>query len=514
MKRIIIPLLLSICIITGCGRNKETPDNESALSGNASTSVNPQQTSQVLQKERHIRPASMQRPAVEQEKRRPAPSEITEKPMLTAEEQLKQYYKERGMEYPQSPKELSDIRRQSERKGAPINRDQTETNTPSQRSVETTDTETNQTAQAYSDADTTPDAEPQPDYSDSEPPELINVTFQPDPVSAGSETKISVQAIDNLSGVETVYGVLTNPSNSAKISFSCPYLEEGGTFTGIINIPTHAETGQWRVSNVRLTDRVHNSKNYNQNSTALRNISLEVKSEDSDTTPPELIDVSLQENKVDGGDAVRIIVQAIDNNSGVARVYGVYASPSGNARISFACVFNTEDRAFVGTVNIPASAESGNWSIEYIRLEDNAKNSILCYPKKYYELFQNAKIDVYSSDSDSLPPELEYVEIYPASVRYREKIEITIRASDVISGVSSVSGRLRSQSGRAFVPFVCSYDSDKDIYRTEIIIQDNMEVGTWQIENILLVDNARNQKNYIHQTEPLIERATFDIVGE
>ncbi|MDX9702592.1 MAG: hypothetical protein RBU23_06070 [Candidatus Auribacterota bacterium] len=359
----------------------------------------------------------------------------------------------------------------------------------------------------------------QPDYSDSEPPELISAHFDPMNVQPGQELTVKIQAVDNLSGVQSVFGIVKNPSDTVMISFSCSLVEADGTFQGKFIIPEHAEEGTWGLKNIRLTDAVHNSQNYTTKHPVIRDSTFTVANSDSDVTGPHATAIYVDPSQATGGERVQIMIEAVDDKSGVARVYGVFASPSKNARLSFACQYIAELNIFEGAVNMPQSAESGFWVLDYLRLEDNAKNSRTYYYKDHSELFNKARIDVYSKSSDSQPPVLENVAIYPSTVIYGETVKIIVSASDDISGIQHISGTLHSASRQGRIPFHCVYVEDNQKYVAQIIIQEHTEVGIWRIENMILSDNAHNQASYSRYSNDsnvsaLLEYASFEVIGQ
>lgn len=363
----------------------------------------------------------------------------------------------------------------------------------------------------YADDD---DTIPQPDYSDAEPPELISVQFDPPSPAPGDEVAVIVQAVDNLSGVRSVFGIVKSPSDAAMLSFSCAMLRDDGTFQGAFTVPEHAEAGVWNLKNMRLTDMVHNSENYTTKHPVIRNSTFTVVSADSDITPPQLVGVYVDPVQAEGGQRVSVMVDAVDDKSGVARVYGVFTSPSRNARLSFACRFEPELNVFDGSIDIPADAEAGIWTLDYLRLEDTAKNPKTYYHKDHKQIFEKANIDVYSRYSDGEPPFLENIMVYPSTASYGDKVQIIVSASDNISGIQHVSGTLISETGKGKMPFHCRYIEEDREYVADIIIQEHTEVGTWQIENLIMSDKAHNQVSFNRHQNNLVGQASFEVIGQ
>jgi hypothetical protein len=263
-----------------------------------------------------------------------------------------------------------------------------------------------------------------------------------------------------------------------------------------------------------VTDKAYNSKIYSENASILAGSYFEVVGSDSDFLPPEVTAVYFNPSEAYGGDQVQVTVEAQDDKSGVARISGVLMSPSRHARLSFACQGEGETDRFYGQLTIPEDAEAGDWTLEYLRAEDQARNAETFYRSNNPGIFENATVRVYSNSSDSQPPSLDNLMIYPATAAYGERARIVVDASDDMSGVSRISGRLESPSGQAHIPFSCVYDQGSEEYVAEVVIPANAEIGVWRVEYIHVIDNARNQINYVYQTNALVQQAALEVMGQ
>jgi len=360
-----------------------------------------------------------------------------------------------------------------------------------------------------------PEIDPdKPDYSDADPPDVIAIRFDPQQVSPGANVSVYVQATDNLSGVSSISGTARSPSRTAALSFSCQRSGSDESFVGTLPIPDRAEMGTWYLNTLRVTDKVHNKRTYSENSALLRNSYFEVIGSDSDSLPPEVTAVYLNPLEAYGGERVKVTVEAEDDKSEIAMIYGVLMSPSKHAKLPFSCRNEGETNRFYSYLTIPEDAESGQWTLDYLQVKDESTNTKTFFRTNHPNMFNSASIHVYGNESDSEPPTLDNLTIYPAAVVYEETVEIIVYGSDDISGVSSVSGRLRSPSGKAHIPFSCVYDQDNQEYKAEVIIPTNAEIGLWGVDYILMTDKARNQINYAYHTNAVVEQAVFEIIGQ
>ena len=442
--------------------------------------------------------------------------------ILTADEQMYQFNAKKGIEYPDQGDNSDNSRRGGSVQNnsfLPVTSHDKHIKSSEQnveeRFVQSKATDSEQQTMRgtgiAAEAEISPD---EPDYSDGEPPEVIAIRFDPKRVSPMADVSIYVEATDNLSGVTSISGTVKSPSETAVLSFGCQRLGSDGSFVGTLEIPDRAEMGAWYLNSLRVTDKVHNSRSYFQNNGLLRNSYFEIVESDSDNVPPQVTAVYLDPSQVYGGDRVQVTVEADDDKSGVGRIYGVLISPSKNARLSFVCRNEPESNIFNGYVSIPEDSESGYWSLQYLRAEDEARNAKTFYRTNYPSIFDNANVYVFSNSSDSQPAMLDNLIIRPPAVAYEETAEIIVYASDDISGIGSISGRLLGPSGNAHIPFWCVYDQENQEYKAEVIIRTNTEVGLWRVDYIRMVDKARNEINYVYQTNPLVKQAVFEIIGQ
>ena len=154
--------------------------------------------------------------------------------------------------------------------------------------------------------------------SDHTPPALQLLRFDPPVVEAGNVTTLTVQASDDLSSVKSVRGEIRSPNRSALLPFGSGEFGSGGVSTFPITIPRQAESGVWYVSWISLTDGAANASLVQAPSAAAAppGGTLTVSSSESDSSPPEVLQVWFDKGAVDGGEKNVIRVEASDDSSG------------------------------------------------------------------------------------------------------------------------------------------------------------------------------------------------------
>ena len=129
-------------------------------------------------------------------------------------------------------------------------------------------------------------------------------------------------------------------------------------------------------------------------------------SSESDSTPPEVLDVWFDNVVVDAGGKNVIRVDARDDGSGVKSIMGACQSPSGSALIWFNGVLDPESGIWAGEIALPKDADCGNWVVQQLSVSDKGGNTTLL--KTEAPALANASFQVsFRAGCDSIAPTLE-----------------------------------------------------------------------------------------------------------
>ena len=94
--------------------------------------------------------------------------------------------------------------------------------------------------------------------------------------------------------------------------------------------------------------------------------------------------------------------------------------------------------------------------------------------------------------SDRTPPVIQVLRFDPPVVEGGSVATLTVRASDDLSGVKSVSGEIRSPNKLATLPFGSTGAGDGNGFTFAIAIPHEAETGVWYVSWISLTDGAEN----------------------
>ena len=361
-------------------------------------------------------------------------------------------------------------------------------------------------------------APPADPTSDRTPPVVDSVSFNPPQIEDGAATMLLVNTHDDLSGVKRVTGNLRGPSGAAVISFEGQGDGTGAVFAARIAIPKQAETGNWFVANLFVTDRADNTMVATYTAaTAPPGGLLRVVSSQSDSTAPEVRGASLDKVAVKDGEADVISLDVQDDVSGVATVTGVFQSPTKNAFIPFTCHQNPDSGMWDGPFSVPGNASCGEWTVQQVRVADKAGN-IATVPGTAAPLARAGFLVMTEGDCDSTAPTLDGFTISPTVVSNDTATPITIIAQvhDDGTGATSVTGWAAgpvSASGQTpQISFTCTRRATdpQDTWTGSFIVPQYAARGTWKIGRIRLEDKARNIRDY-YPSDPILASATFEV---
>src|SRR3954451_14660805 len=174
----------------------------------------------------------------------------------------------------------------------------------------------------------TPTNDPKDPNSDTTPPQLLSINFDPPQVQDGGDTMLIVTATDDLSGIRGISGTLTSPNGKAVQGFAQQRGGETMLYTSRIHIPEKAEEGFWKSSFLTMSDMATNSITLNSAQGTLPPTAvLKVSSSASDSTPPSLHNVWLDRRAMRAGEHNTLFVDAMDEKSGIHLVAAVFLSP-------------------------------------------------------------------------------------------------------------------------------------------------------------------------------------------
>ena len=232
----------------------------------------------------------------------------------------------------------------------------------------------------------------------------------------------------------------------------------------------------------------------------------------SDSAAPRLTVIAFNPEQVADGEETMLIVEAIDDLSGIRSVSGTIIAPSGAVQ-GFAAQREGATNRYVSRVRVPVDAAEGLWSVNYLNLMDNASNAATLTSARG-QLPPSASFRVLSSRPDSEGPVLDAVWIDRRAMKGGEKNLIFVRATDDNSGVHLISGIFHSPSRQARVGFVCRGGGNDGMWSCELTAPPCADCGEWQLEQLQMQDKANNMTTVRAGQSEKVAAVRVDITSE
>jgi hypothetical protein len=347
--------------------------------------------------------------------------------------------------------------------------------------------------------------------SDTTPPQLVGVQFDPPAIHDGEDTMLTVVATDDLSGIRNISGSITSPTGKALQGFALQSAGDGTRWGGRITVPKDAEEGLWHINFLSLTDNASNTQNINfSQGTLPPTAQFRVTSSRPDSTPPTLKAVWLDKPAISNGEKVTVFVTAVDDKSGTNLVSGVFQSPSKFARIGFGCRPGDGD-TWTCDMTPPKCSDCGNWQLEQIQLQDKAGN--MATIRSDNPIVAGVRLNVNGQSCDSTPPQMSTLVIDPTAVSNVEisTVNLTATVSDDICGVASVSGQAAGPAAAGAQPpriYFSFSPASEGQWTGHLTVPKLAAKGTWSIVWVQVLDKGNNLKTY-SQSDPVLANAKF-----
>ena len=356
---------------------------------------------------------------------------------------------------------------------------------------------------------TPPTPEKNDPNSDTLPPQLISLEFNPPNINDGGETTLAIVASDDLSGIRAISGTLTSPTGKAIQSFSQQREGETNRYLSRITIPKDAEEGTWKVSFLTMTDNATNmaTLSYAQGTIPPTAV-LRVTSSRSDSVAPTVRNVWLAKRAMHTGEPNTLFVDAQDDKSGVRLVAAVFVSPAKIARIGVGCKRGEGD-VWECSLAPPECLDCGEWALEQLQLQDNANNYATI--RQDNPLVRDVRVSIIGESCDHTPPVLQAVSIDKPSVtigRDEPVVAITLTVTDDLCGVGGVSGHAVGPGTNAGTSFAFAQQGDSTSWIGYVRLTANVPRGLWHLQSLTVNDKGQNVRIYF-ENDPLMQRATF-----
>lgn len=345
--------------------------------------------------------------------------------------------------------------------------------------------------------------------SDTVPPQLIGLQFNPPQVQDGETTVLTITAQDDLSGIRTISGVIANPTGATVSGFAAQLEPESQRYVARITVPKDAAEGNWHIKYLTMSDKASNQVNlaYGQNLQPAW-ATFRVTSSRSDSKGPELKALWIDKRSMAAGEKNTIFATVEDDKAGVQIVSGVFVSPAKQARLGFGCRAGSTG-AWECTLNVPECVDCGVWQLEQIQMQDKANNTTTARVDN--QLVHAIQVDVSGDRCDGAAPVLTGLALNPPVVSNQQPNVITVTASvqDDNCGGATLSGLATGPQGQR-LNIIFEPSKDGQTFNGRIDVAQNQAKGTYTIAWIQALDKGQNLRAY-SATDPVVARVNFRV---
>ena len=351
--------------------------------------------------------------------------------------------------------------------------------------------------------------------------------------------KIKVSLTENgLVGSNFIQIVYTNIRTDEQKYIDLLYNKKTGKWEGYFNANTYDSDGVWAIDNIYLSETINGNtssvqvynKEFHKNKKYTKDFSkadIEVIGTLNDNRAPELLSFEVDKTQVEAGNIVTLSINTRDDLSGINDISATFSNEGREIYINN-FKYNPLTGKYEGKLNITAAHLNGVYQLKNIWLVDKANNQLYIenklmlksftvkpYTKKYEDL-STANFEVINN-IDSYGQILNNITIKNKEVTADDSIEIEVvlnnRCGINALNVTYVLNHNYENPRSAYL----TYDSSKDKYVGKLIIDEDMEVGTWEVDDIALLDEndysvAHLNKYMDYTLEELINSISFSIV--
>lgn len=219
----------------------------------------------------------------------------------------------------------------------------------------------------------------------------------------------------------------------------------------------------------------------------------------SDTTPPEISNLSFTPASIDTTDSsqdVTVTLHAADAGFGVNLIVVNFRSPSGTQLVR--AVMQSEQRIsgddkdgiYSAAATFPQYSRAGTWTVFEVYARDAGNNYKTFGNAELASQGNSAQLQVISNNEDTTPPEIKSLGFTPSAIDLNngtQDVTVTVHATDLRSGIRDVSVYFYMDSLDYIVSAKLNSQNrvsgdDKDgIYTLTATFSQNTDAGIWRI---------------------------------
>ncbi|MFU7515518.1 LPXTG cell wall anchor domain-containing protein [Clostridium sp. HCS.1] len=309
-------------------------------------------------------------------------------------------------------------------------------------------------------------------------PVINSINVNKTEIQVGETLEVSVDATDDVSGISQVSGSVFINGKYNELKFS--YDEAKKLYMGYFEITEDLINKTIGITNIAVIDKSDKSS-YSQE---LINVSVVDGNGNKDDIKPVINSIKFDKEYYKTGDTLKLYVDAYDNESGIQFIeayvkIGIYTK-------SLLLQYNEELKKYTNEIYISEDMEGSKITLSNLRVADNAYN--------YADFNQEVSAYVLTNDGrvDMEAPVISNIEYSKDKLNLQDKLQITLNATDNISGIDEITAKINSGE-KSFTYSFSKYDGSSDKYILVIKTEEYMYFKDLNIEYIEAIDYAGNK---------------------
>lgn len=258
----------------------------------------------------------------------------------------------------------------------------------------------------------------------------------------------------------------------------------------------------------------------------LENIEIKEIDEDKQAIVVDINSLNVDKKEVYLDEKIKISIRITDDISELSYVDLFYRMPITESLECIHMNYNIITDMYEGEIKINENSEAGIWQIKWIQAGDTCGNSISIENGNIYGAtdpnLSQGDFKVIGTLEDIEAPILDAksLKVDKKLVSSGEKIQVSLRITDDISGVQNVYVQYLTPITKKMENIMMTYNNNLKLYTCDIYIGNGKESGIWEIDNFMLVDKMGNERrvfnniiyNNILNGEDL-SSGNFEVIG-
>jgi phosphotransferase system HPr-like phosphotransfer protein len=342
-------------------------------------------------------------------------------------------------------------------------------------------------------------------------PEVTAVSVDKSEANPGDTVTLSIDAIDDKSGVEYV-AVQYYTGDRYLDQQDAVYNPLTGKYEVKLSITDTSRPGEWYISSIYVRDKEYNGyRYYNEDGHDFSAATFTVFNENADMTPPTVTGVFVDKTEAQPGDTVKLSIDADDDKSDISYLEVQYRNDYYGPMYQEA-VYNSETNKFEVSIPVTDETKPGQWRLYRIYIEDSQGNSDYLY---YFDDidFSNGNYTVVNENVDITAPVVNSVFVDKTDAVPGDTVKVSLNVTDDKTGVQDVYVYFTGSNG-GDVQQYAEYNPETNLYEVNLPITDTTKPGQWGIYYVETTDQEYNSKYYYNDEDSDFNAADFTVINE